>query len=255
MSEPSYVTCRCQQCDGHIEFDINELAAENGIVPCPHCGLETMLSKCPKARALSNQATHETYIAHARSEPATEKQKAKLRYFGCTWDEGVTKGQAHDAIDECIRLFPEKEAEYYARPATEEQLARMREILKPGDEDPEDYAESDKPLTYGEAKCLLEDLELEERQKAEEEFWREIDGVRRQIDEDGPARKSAGSKEWFNKWDRPSEVEAKARARLAQKGLLNVEVVVGYAYGKIIINLDARTDNELAKAAKILNIA
>ena len=40
---PRYVTCRCQHCDGHIEFDANEFAEENSIVPCPHCGLETKI--------------------------------------------------------------------------------------------------------------------------------------------------------------------------------------------------------------------
>ena len=47
MSEPShqpaprYVVCNCKHCDGHIEFDANEFAEDNSIVPCPHCGLET----------------------------------------------------------------------------------------------------------------------------------------------------------------------------------------------------------------------
>jgi hypothetical protein len=40
---PRYVTCRCQHCDGHIEFDANEFTEDNSIVPCPHCGLETKL--------------------------------------------------------------------------------------------------------------------------------------------------------------------------------------------------------------------
>jgi putative phage-type endonuclease len=42
---PHYVTCRCQHCDGHIEFDANELTEENSILPCPHCGLETKIFK------------------------------------------------------------------------------------------------------------------------------------------------------------------------------------------------------------------
>lgn len=41
---PRYVVCRCQHCDGHIEFDANELTEENSIVPCPHCGLETKIT-------------------------------------------------------------------------------------------------------------------------------------------------------------------------------------------------------------------
>jgi|ERR1035438_2696094 hypothetical protein len=41
---PNYVTCPCQYCSGKIEFDANQLdAAENTTVPCPHCGLETII--------------------------------------------------------------------------------------------------------------------------------------------------------------------------------------------------------------------
>ena len=40
---PRYVVCDCQHCGGHIEFDGNEFAEENSIVPCPHCGLETKI--------------------------------------------------------------------------------------------------------------------------------------------------------------------------------------------------------------------
>jgi len=41
---PRYVICRCQSCDGNIEFDANQLTEENSIIPCPHCGLGTKLS-------------------------------------------------------------------------------------------------------------------------------------------------------------------------------------------------------------------
>ncbi len=57
MSQPSnqpaprYVVCDCQHCDGHIEFDANEFAEENSIVPCPHCGLETKLFITQKVAA------------------------------------------------------------------------------------------------------------------------------------------------------------------------------------------------------------
>ena len=39
-SQSRFVTCRCQHCDGHIEFDASR-AGES--VACPHCGLETKL--------------------------------------------------------------------------------------------------------------------------------------------------------------------------------------------------------------------
>jgi hypothetical protein len=45
VGEPlaNYVTCRCQHCDTGIEFNAAELAEENSIISCPHCGLETKL--------------------------------------------------------------------------------------------------------------------------------------------------------------------------------------------------------------------
>jgi len=82
-----------------------------------------------------------------RNDPATEKQKEKLRFFGCTWDEGITKGQASDALDDCIGKFPETQQAWLNRPATPEQL----EELKSYGEELEDS------LTYGEAKELLHD--------------------------------------------------------------------------------------------------
>jgi hypothetical protein len=35
--------CSCQHCSEYIEFESDDLAEENSIVPCPHCGLETKL--------------------------------------------------------------------------------------------------------------------------------------------------------------------------------------------------------------------
>ncbi|HEV2695408.1 MAG TPA: hypothetical protein VG347_21110 [Verrucomicrobiae bacterium] len=82
-----------------------------------------------------------------RSDPATDKQKEKLGFFGCSWDEGITKGQASDAIGECVIQFPETQQKWLARPATPEQL----EELQSYGEEPE------ASLTYGEAKELLHD--------------------------------------------------------------------------------------------------
>jgi chromosomal replication initiation ATPase DnaA len=39
-----FVTCRCQVCNGAIEFDANELdGRETAKVECPHCGMEATL--------------------------------------------------------------------------------------------------------------------------------------------------------------------------------------------------------------------
>lgn len=51
---PTYVTCHCQHCDGHIEFDASDLAAgETRTVECPHCGKETDLCGQTAAAAVA----------------------------------------------------------------------------------------------------------------------------------------------------------------------------------------------------------
>lgn len=43
-TSPRYVTCRCQYCDGGIEFDASQLdKGETRTVECPHCQLETTI--------------------------------------------------------------------------------------------------------------------------------------------------------------------------------------------------------------------
>ena len=100
----------------------------------------------------------EAYIAMARSEPITAKQRVKLQWFGYPVRKGMTKGEAHDAIDECIRQNPEKEKEYQNRPATGEQMTQLR-IHAKGDKDLaemlKEMDEEGSTLTYGEAKELL----------------------------------------------------------------------------------------------------
>jgi len=96
------------------------------------------------------------------NEPATEKQKAKLRYFGCTWEGDITKGQASKAIDECVRSRPDLEESYQQRPATQEQVRELRRQLKGTGKRPNDYAEDGEGLAYQEAKELIEELKLEE---------------------------------------------------------------------------------------------
>ena len=43
--QPHLVVCPCEHCSEKIEFDANELGDRQSVsVPCPHCGIETMLS-------------------------------------------------------------------------------------------------------------------------------------------------------------------------------------------------------------------
>ena len=104
---------------------------------------------------LEAEIEREAYVARVRNEPATEKQKGKLRFFGCTWDEGITKGQASDALDECVRKFPDIERAYQDRPATKEQREKLLSYGENPDEDGED------PLTYQQAREWIDDCEVE----------------------------------------------------------------------------------------------
>lgn len=43
-TEPQFVVCRCQNCDGKIEFDGSDFAkGETRQAECPHCGMETVI--------------------------------------------------------------------------------------------------------------------------------------------------------------------------------------------------------------------
>lgn len=77
MSEsvPNYVTCRCKHCDGGIEFDANELTAENSIFPCPHCGLQAQLS-IPKQEAKPAEIPTEEVSALRLQQGATVSLKS-----------------------------------------------------------------------------------------------------------------------------------------------------------------------------------
>src|ERR1035437_91426 len=126
---PRYVTCRCQFCDGHIEFDANELAEENSIIPCPHCGLETKLfipasqienaaAEKPPVQPAQLQPTRSpqqvAYLTSVgvpdadkldnpnhpwRHEGASPKQIAYLTYMGVSNAGQLTKKEAADLID------------------------------------------------------------------------------------------------------------------------------------------------------------
>ncbi|MGD1089299.1 MAG: ankyrin repeat domain-containing protein, partial [Verrucomicrobiota bacterium] len=121
----------------------------------------------------------EAYIARVRNEPATEKQKEKLRYFGYVFDEKISKGQASDALDKCAKDFPEVNQAYYNRPATEEQLAYILPILEADGEALEDYADEGKSLTYQQAKDLIWDYKMRDRKEErlkELTYWESDDG-------------------------------------------------------------------------------
>jgi hypothetical protein len=108
----------------------------------------------------------QSYVSRVRSEPATEKQNEK-----------ISKGQASDALDKCARDFPEVDLAYYNRPATKEQLAKLREINDHPDCGPDEPFydfENEGPLTYEKAKDLIQEWgglqKTKEREKEAEEL-------------------------------------------------------------------------------------
>ena len=43
-NKPRFVTCRCQTCDGNIEFDASDFAkGETRTINCPHCQMDTKI--------------------------------------------------------------------------------------------------------------------------------------------------------------------------------------------------------------------
>jgi hypothetical protein len=113
------------------------------------------------------QAERGAYVARVRSEPPTEKQKEKLRFFEYAFDETLTKGQASDALDKCTRDYPEKERAYYSRPATEEQMKILHAHYG------KNLDEVDGPFTYGKVKDLIWEIKMAERQKERADDCRE----------------------------------------------------------------------------------
>lgn len=174
-------------------------------------------------------------------DPASDKQKEKLKFFGCVLDEGITKGQASDALTECARQFPQREIEYYARPATEEQLEIIIPILAKDDEIPSDYAEGGF-LTYGEAKQILSDCKYAEWEKQKEK-------------EDALLKKE--QIKYYRRHKRSKEIEkfeSEAKQKLIQYDLGNVRINATKVAGNIVVLIDADSDSELLLAAQILGI-
>jgi len=56
MSEPQEATCRCNICDAEIHFEQHQAG---GRIPCPHCGMETLLFIPQVTRKVSKEIEHE----------------------------------------------------------------------------------------------------------------------------------------------------------------------------------------------------
>jgi DNA-directed RNA polymerase subunit RPC12/RpoP len=122
---------------------------------------------------LESKKEREAYVAEVRSEPITDKQRAKLLWFRYSVRDGMTKGEASDAIDQCIRQNPGKEREYHDRPATEEQIAQLREYANADKDSAEcmkEMVEEGSTLTYGEANDLVRHSRRDAEQRGMDRF-------------------------------------------------------------------------------------
>ncbi len=158
------------EASGYRETVLHYLARENrlDLVPAvyanaPMWNLRNSYGQTPRDVVEANKS-RKAYVARVRSEPATEKQKEKLRWFAYAFEETISKGEASDVLDRCAREFPEKDRAYYNRPATEEQFERLKPLLKKRRAKLENY----NALTYGQAKDLISDWDMQEREIARE---------------------------------------------------------------------------------------
>ncbi|HEY2328922.1 MAG TPA: hypothetical protein VGI63_03820 [Verrucomicrobiae bacterium] len=142
----------------------NQRVAIKEIIPLDISPEHILLHKAGKLEAKLEEVSR---VARARRESATDKQKEKLVWFGCTFDETITKGQASDALDKCAMDFPLKDMAYYKRPATEKQISQIREYAKV-DKDllvTLEEIEEGESFTYEAAKYLLRNCEKEAEQR------------------------------------------------------------------------------------------
>lgn len=118
-----------------------------------------------------------------RNDPATERQKGALRLYGYAFDDGISKGQARDAIDECDRKFPLRELKHGGGFATQAQLETIQRLLKC--EEPV-RRDDGRPLTYKNAFQLIRGIEFYEKSpdevKGTMKWPRDVAGLRKYVD-------------------------------------------------------------------------
>lgn len=70
---PAMAKCKCDYCDGGIEFDAGEFSEENSVVTCPHCGEKTTLriEKKPPVTSTGNSKPVEP-VPYERSKQLQE---------------------------------------------------------------------------------------------------------------------------------------------------------------------------------------
>src|ERR1035438_7421545 len=71
----------------------------------------------------------------------------------------MTKREANDALDKCVKDYPDREFAYYKRPATADQIATLTAYYG------KRYCRDEGPFNYGEAKELIWKRDMEKRHR------------------------------------------------------------------------------------------
>jgi hypothetical protein len=106
---PRFVTCRCQHCDAHIEFDATGLEeGDTATVNCPHCQMDTTLI-VPQTSLFSTEATppilepslpqpiwfgSETSLLQIKTTSGTEFEINSVRLFNAADVQMLAKKKA-----------------------------------------------------------------------------------------------------------------------------------------------------------------
>jgi Holliday junction DNA helicase RuvB subunit len=106
------VTCRCQLCNGAIEFDANELnGRESAKVECPHCKMETIIfaPRSPLPPVISNEAFIHQLLQLSESErgPLYAKKLEEIRLKAVTRKIHVVEPVV-ELPSECELLTPKQ---------------------------------------------------------------------------------------------------------------------------------------------------
>jgi hypothetical protein len=214
--QPRFVVCRCQYCDGNIEFDANLLVEENSIVPCPHCGLETKIfvpypqpvtppeprpSPAPSpvptfvtisvsSTGVSNDSKFNDPNHPWKNERATPKQVAYLNYMGVSNADQLSKLAAAKLIEANSFIGEAKcTAEFNRLRSHQERWNRERLILHP-----EVYAIELKQFLRDELPATLHSYVRQQMVGASEKLTKAK--IRRVIEE-----LTAGNRGWWHETD------------------------------------------------------
>jgi hypothetical protein len=128
-----FAKASCENCNGHIEFDVQYAGVS---IKCPHCFTNTKL--IPEAPIPTPpEIKHSTTFGYNHipegdwvKDPASEKQKAMLMLYGINIPQGLTKGEASSLIDSAVQAGEKPTNENQTRAAELFWKIRLNELVE-----------------------------------------------------------------------------------------------------------------------------